>query len=93
MIKKVLLVIFVLIEIADAVTTNIILSHGGGELNPFMHFAQTSLGNLWVIPKMALAYLIFWLLNRSNKPLAIAGVVTFCGIAVVNNLIAISEMH
>ena len=90
MIKKVLLLIFVLVECADAVTTNIILSHGGGELNPFMVYAQTSLGNLWVIPKMGLAYVVLWFLSRGKKPLHIAAV---CGTTVVNNLLAIAAMN
>ena len=91
-IKRVLLLTFILIEAADAWTTNVILTHGGGELNPFMAATQTSLGNLWVIPKMALAYVVVRLLSRSTKLLHIAAVVAFCAIAVVNNLIAIAEL-
>jgi hypothetical protein len=93
MTKKLLLLTFVIIEGADAWTTNILLSHGGGELNPFMALFQTSMGNLWVIPKMGLALVVASLLSRSKKPLHIAGVVAFCATAVVNNFIAIAGMQ
>ena len=54
-------------EYADLVTTNVILSYGLGELNPFMRLAQTWLGAWWLIPKLGLTFVVMWLLSRSNN--------------------------
>jgi hypothetical protein len=51
----------------DLVTTNVILNHGLGELNPFMWLAQTWLGAWWLIPKLGLTFVVMKLLSRSDK--------------------------
>jgi hypothetical protein len=74
------------------VTTNVILDHGGVELNPIMQFAQTSLGAWWIIPKLGAIFLVMWLLSRSNRPYHIAGVVAFMATPGLSNLHVIAGM-
>ena len=73
-------------------TTNVILNHGLGELNPFMRLAQTWLGAWWLIPKLGLTFVVMWLLSRSNNLYNIALVVALCSTPVLNNLIIIAGM-
>ena len=73
-------------------TTNVILNHGLGELNPFMRLAQTWLGAWWLIPKLGGTFVVMWLLSRSNKLYNIALVVALCSTPVLNNLIIIAGM-
>lgn len=88
---KTLLVLSVLVlGLADLFTTNTILNLGFGELNPFMHVAQTLLGPWWLIPKLGLTYIMMWLLWRSNNPYNIALVVALCCTPVLNNFLIIS---
>lgn len=88
---KTLLVLSVLVlGLADLFTTNRILNLGFGELNPFMHVAQTLLGPWWLIPKLGLTYIMMWLLWRSNNPYNIALVVALCCTPVLNNLLIIT---
>ena len=49
-VKALLLLSCLLVGYADLVTTNVILNHGLGELNPFMRLAQTWLGAWWRSP-------------------------------------------
>ena len=51
-VKALLLLSCLIVGYADLVTTNVILNHGLGELNPFMRLAQTWLGAWWLIPKL-----------------------------------------
>ena len=64
-VKALLLLSCLLVGCADLVTTNVILNHGLGELNPFMHLAQTWLGAWWLIPKLGGTFAVMLLLNRS----------------------------
>lgn len=91
--KITLLATCLLFQIGDAFTTNIILSHGLGELNPIMALAQTWLGGWWLVPKLALAGLMLWLLSLSQKPRHILGVMVLCAMPVYNNLIIIAGLH
>ncbi|PAY06642.1 MULTISPECIES: DUF5658 family protein [Bradyrhizobium] len=88
--KTLLVLAVLLLGLADLFTTNIILTTGGGESNPFMHIAQTWLGPWWLMPKLALTYFMMWLLWRSNNPYNIALVVAFCSTPVLNNLLIIT---
>ncbi|MBR0875483.1 hypothetical protein JQ633_34375 [Bradyrhizobium tropiciagri] len=88
--KTLLVLSVLLLGLADLFTTNTILNLGLGELNPFMHIAQTWLGPWWLIPKLGLTYLMMWLLWRSNNPYNIALVVAFCCTPVLNNLLIIA---
>ncbi|MBR0899373.1 hypothetical protein JQ616_30855 [Bradyrhizobium tropiciagri] len=85
------MVLFVLLlGYADLESTNVILSLGLGELNPFMHLAQTWFGVWWLVPKLGLTFLITWLLWRSNNVYNIALVVAFCSTPVLNNIAIIA---
>jgi hypothetical protein len=75
---------------ADLLTTNVILDHGLGELNPFMSAAQTWLGEWWIIPKLGLTFVVTGLLWRSNNLYNISLVVAFCFTPVLNNLVVIA---
>ncbi|WP_375780209.1 DUF5658 family protein [Bradyrhizobium sp. ma5] len=88
--KTLLVLSVLLLGLADLFTTNTILNLGFGELNPFMHVAQTLLGPWWLIPKLGLTYIMMWLLWRSNNPYNIALVVALCCTPVLNNLLIIS---
>ncbi|WP_342710747.1 DUF5658 family protein [Bradyrhizobium sp. B124] len=88
--KTFLVLSVLLLGLADLFTTNTILNLGLGELNPFMHIAQTWLGAWWLIPKLGLTYVMMWLLWRSNNPYNIALVVAFCCTPVLNNLLIIT---
>ena len=89
--KALLLLTCLTVGYADLVTTNVILDRGlGGELNPFMRFAQTWLGAWWLIPKLGCTFLVVWLLSRSNKLGQIAFVVALLSTPALNNLIIIA---
>lgn len=90
LVKTLLLISILLLGCADLVTTNMILNLGLGELNPFMHIAQTWFGAWWLIPKLSLTFTVMWLLWRSNNPYNIALVVAFCCTPVLNNLLIIA---
>ena len=91
-VKALLLLSCILLGCADLVTTNVILNHGLGELNPFMRLAQTWLGAWWLIPKLSLTFAVMWLLSRSNNLYKISLVVALCSTPVLNNLIIIAGM-
>ena len=91
-VKALLLLSCLIVECADLVTTNVILDHGLGELNPFMRLAQTWLGAWWLIPKLSLTFVVMWLLSRSNNLYNISLVVALCSTPVLNNLIIIAGM-
>ena len=91
-VKALLLLSCLIVACADLWTTNVILNRGGGELNPFMHLAQTWLGAWWLIPKLGGTFVVMWLLNRSNNPYNISLIVALCSTPVVNNLIIIAAM-
>jgi hypothetical protein len=91
-VKALLLLSCLLVGYADLVTTNVILNHGLGELNPFMRLAQTRLGAWWLIPKLSLTFAVMWLLSRSNNPYRIGFVIALMSTPVLNNLIIIAGM-
>ena len=91
-VKALLLLSCLIVGYADLVTTNVILNHGLGELNPFMRLAQTWLGAWWLIPKLGLTFVVMWLLSRSNNLYNISLVVALCSTPVLNNLIIIAGM-
>ena len=66
-VKALLLLSCTLLGCADLLTTNVILDHGMGELNPFMSLAQAWLGVWWLVPKLGLTFVMTWLLSRSNN--------------------------
>ena len=90
--KASLLLACLFIGYADLVTTNVILSHGLGELNPFMRLTQTWLGPWWVIPKLALTFVLMFLLSRSKNWRHIALIIAFTATPVINNLFIIAGL-
>ena len=91
-VKALLLLSCLIVGYADLVTTNVILNHGLGELNPFMRLAQTWLGAWWLVPKLSLTFAVMSLLSRSNNLYKILLVVALCATPVLNNLIIIAGM-
>jgi hypothetical protein len=91
-VKALLLLSCLIVGYADLVSTNVILDHGLGELNPFMRLAQTWLGEWWLIPKLGATFAVMWLLSRSNNLHNISLVVALCSTPVLNNLIIIAAM-
>jgi hypothetical protein len=92
-VKGLLLLSSILLGCADLVTTNVILDHGLGELNPFMLLAQAWLGVWWLIPKLGLTFVVTWLLWRSNNLYNISLVLAFCFTPVLNNLVVIAGIN
>jgi Domain of unknown function (DUF5658) len=92
-VKPLLLLAAIVAGCADLLTTNVILNHGSGELNPFMSLAQAWLGQWWLIPKLALTFVVTWLLWHSNNVYNIALVVAFCCTPVLNNLVVIAGIN
>jgi hypothetical protein len=92
-VKALLLLSCFVFGCADLLTTNVILDHGLGELNPFMRLAQSSLGEWWLIPKLGGTFIMTLLLSRSNNLHNIALVVAFCSTPVLNNLVVISGIN
>lgn len=92
-IKAILLLICLLVECADLFTTNVILNHGLGELNPFMRLAQTWLGPWWLVPKLGATFIVMYLLSLSNKPRHIAYLIVLLTTPVLNNLIIIGSLN
>ena len=68
---KLLLLAFVLLQVADAVTTNhLLLSPNLGEENPIMAMAMAKLGSFWWLPKLAtIAPLLFIAYRRRHDRL------------------------
>jgi Domain of unknown function (DUF5658) len=82
--KTTLLAAFGALQIADVVTTERVLAHGGWEGNPIGIFAMALLGTYWPIPKLVLmavcvACMIRW------KPRYVAPLVALMGLVVTNN--------
>jgi hypothetical protein len=92
-VKALLLLSSIVLGCADLMTTNVILDHGLGELNPFMSLAQTWLGVWWLIPKLGLTCVVALLLWRSNNLYNISLVVAFCATPVLNNLVVIGGIN
>jgi Domain of unknown function (DUF5658) len=92
-VKALLLLSCVVLECADLMTTNVILDHGLGELNPFMSLAQAWLGVWWFIPKLGLTFVMTLLLWRSKNLFNISLVVALCSTPVLNNLFVIAGMN
>jgi hypothetical protein len=92
-VKALLLLSCFVFGCADLLTTNVILDHGLGEANPIMAFAQTSLGEWWLIPKLGATIIVTLLLWRSNNLHNIALVVALCCTPVLNNIVVISGIN
>jgi len=87
MAKFVLLAIFIVLQIADVVTTNHALAMSGlTERNPVMMASMDHLGALWWLPKLALVFYIAVILRRMPRmPAWPLGALAGMNLAVVAN--------
>ncbi len=80
----------------DTVSTNVALAAGYAEGNPIVGALQSTLGPMWVLPKIALhlaaAYLVLWLPSRRMIRCARLVVAGYALIVVNNVWIAIPEV-
>ena len=86
--KRTLLAAFVLLQVCDVLSTNAVLASGGWEANPLEVAAQTSLGAVWWLPKLALMCGLAVLMRRWPTGYVVIPVV-FSAIVVGNNLMGV----
>jgi hypothetical protein len=82
-----LLILFGILEFADVVTTNLVLSiPGAHEANPIMAAIQTHLGSAWWLPKAAIVawFAVAATESRCHWPMVCA--VSLCAVVVAINL-------
>jgi len=82
-----LLILFAGLELADVVTTNLVLSiPGAREANPIMAAIQTHLGSAWWLPKAAIVawFAVAATESRCHWPMVCA--VSLCAVVVAINL-------
>lgn len=56
-----IVILYLLANVADVITTEMVLKQGGQELNPVVKALMSIFGDLWFLPKIALAVGIFYL--------------------------------
>lgn len=54
---------FAITTLSDIITTNLVLSKGGREINGIVAWFMGKLGKLWWTPKALLAVVFFWALD------------------------------
>jgi hypothetical protein len=80
-IKMALAVLFILLNLADAWTTNHALAQGAGvEGNPFMAHVQATAGVWWPLPKMMLAIALAWIWARIPVPFTTTALGLLCAV-------------
>jgi hypothetical protein len=83
----VLLILFIVLQVADVVSTNYALAvPGNWEVNPLMKFAQAYLGPSWWIPKIAAAALAAGVVLHIRRQWPIACAVSYYVVVVSGNL-------
>jgi hypothetical protein len=79
--------VIVLLALADIVTTNYILGHGGHEINPLMAGLMKMTGPMWMVIKLAVTVgLTLWIVARYDRygkiafiiALSIQGAIVLC---------------
>jgi hypothetical protein len=81
------LIIFVSLQIANVVTTNLALKiPSNWEANAIMHFSQSQLGAAWWTPKIAIISLAAIVLPRLGRRWPMVLVLSYYGIVVTGNL-------
>ena len=88
MVRRGLLIAFVLLQTLDVLTTVYVLEHGGWEGNLLMAWAMHHLGPFWVFVKIAAISVAYYYMSRW-KPKALGYVVAFCALVIVNNTLTI----
>ena len=84
MTKRILIVIFVLLQVADVFTTNSVLAAGGREENPFVAAAISSCGSLWWLPKLGVALACAIILVHGRARYVAAGVALMSVVVLIN---------
>ena len=90
----VLALVFIGMQIADVVTTNVSLAHGNSEANPLMWFSMETFGSYYWAPKMAVALGVAALISICPPTKfgrrCVTSLMVLCGGIIVNNLVVIS---
>ena len=82
-----LLILFGILEFADVVTTNLVLSiPGAHEANPIMAAIQTHLGSAWWLPKAAIVAWFAVAATESRRRWPMVCAVSLCAVVVAINL-------
>jgi hypothetical protein len=83
--KRMMLMLFVAVELADVVTTDHALAIGALEVNPFMAWAQASLGQWWWFPKMMIACTVCAIGYKAQRLWPMVMAIVFSAACVVIN--------
>jgi hypothetical protein len=80
------------LQVLDVITTNLVLQKPHGlEANPLVKFSMSFFGDLWWLPKIAVAAVIVYLVvaypPRRFLHNAAIGIVIFYAVTVVNNIV------
>lgn len=75
---------YILANMMDIISTNKVLKKGGQELNPVLRWVMEKMGNLWPVPKLAMAGGALWLFSIAGPllPLVSFTALTWIGAAV-----------
>jgi len=85
--RRLLLALFVGLQIADIVTTNHALTIPGiWEANPLMALSQAKLGAAWWLPKLAVAAYLCFAASFMRRRWPIIFAVSVSGLAVIGNI-------
>ena len=84
--KRILLLAFVLLQVADVLTTRQVLAAGGWEANPAVAWAMTNFGPWWPVPKLALMIACVFVMTRWRARY-VAPAVALMAVVVLNNAI------
>ncbi len=84
MTKRILLLTFVLLQLADVFTTNSVLAAGGREANPLMAAAMSNCGSLWWAPKLAVALACALIFLKGRTRYVAAGVAWMSVVILIN---------
>ncbi|WP_294539678.1 DUF5658 family protein [uncultured Rhodoblastus sp.] len=86
MTKLILLLTFVVLQVADVFTTRQVLAAGGWEANPVAAWAMTTFGPWWAVPKLALMLACVLVMTRWRTRY-VAPAVALIAVVVLNNAI------
>jgi hypothetical protein len=86
MTKRILLLAFVVLQLADVFTTQQVLAAGGWEANPVGVWAMTIFGPWWPVPKLVLMLACALVMTRWRTRY-VAPAVVLIAVVVLNNSI------
>lgn len=84
MTKRILLLAFVVLQVADVFTTRQVLAAGGWEANPVVSWTMTAFGPWWAVPKLALMLACVLVMTRWRTRY-VAPAVALIAVVVLNN--------